>query len=201
MPPDGRQERGRRPGVGPACRRSAARCSPRPVRARPPRGADDLGMLTGHIVRLGEVVGQPEQLPAVLAEVPAPDRQILLVEHAGRDVVGCRLPAIVDDRAGTEHLEVLRRAGVGCGRVREGGPDARPVNSLLCHAVDDGGSSIRWRRPAWATGRSRAPAASGRRCGHRCPLASARRGASSSRRARCSASRAGWACCPPMPTP
>ena len=64
--------------------------------------------------------GEVEQLPAVVVEVAAADGQLLLVEDAGADVVGRRLPALVVDGARAQHLEVLGRGGARARRGRRG---------------------------------------------------------------------------------
>ena len=87
----------------------------------------------GAVGRLGEVGRQVEQLPAVLVEGAAPDGQLLLVEDAGADVVGRRLPAVVVDRPRPEHLEVLR--GVSSARRGSSSAVRRLTPSMGCWAT------------------------------------------------------------------
>src|SRR5262249_60277835 len=72
--------------------------------------ADDVGMLTGEVARLGRVVVEAEERPVVAVEVVAPGDALALDRELGADVVGRRLPAGVVDAAAAQHLEVLRPA-------------------------------------------------------------------------------------------
>ncbi len=101
--------------------------------------AHPLGLVVGLVDGLGEVGGQVEELPAVLGEVAAAGRQLLLIEHAGADVVGRGLPALVVDGPRAHHLEVLRVVHLGGAGVVERRQQAGPVHLLLGHAVDDVG--------------------------------------------------------------
>ncbi len=60
--------------------------------------AQPCGFLVGAVHRLGEVLRQVEELPAILVEVAAPGGRLLLVEHTGADVVGRGFPSVVEDR-------------------------------------------------------------------------------------------------------
>jgi hypothetical protein len=106
------------------------------------------GLLFRPVDGFGEVLRKVEELPAVLVEVATPDGQLLLVEHAGADVVGRRLPSVVVDRARAEHLEVLGAvdlAGLGFLEHRRrlvpstaAGPRRRPLGSLDAYGGQDG---------------------------------------------------------------
>ena len=74
-------------------------------------------LVVGAVGRLGEVHREVEKLPAVIVEVAAAHGELLLVEDAGADVVGRRLPSLVVDGARAHHLEVLRVVQLGGGRV------------------------------------------------------------------------------------
>ena len=67
-----------------------------------------------------------------------------------RAVPGHRRPALVVDPAVADHLEVLRRATVGCGRVVEGVPHRRTLHRLLRHAVHRLRHAAARRRRGWS---------------------------------------------------
>ena len=115
-----------------------------------PQGAQALQsfrLVAGPVIGLGEVRVEIEELPAVLVEVAAADGELLLVEDAGADVVGRRLPALVVDGARAHHLEVLRVVQLRGRRVLQCRKEADAVHRLLGHPVDFVGDRRGRRRP------------------------------------------------------
>ena len=104
-----------------------------PQLAQPPH---PLGLVVGPVVRLGEVVRQVEQLPAVLVEVAAAGRQFLFVEHTRADVIGRGLPALVVDGARPSISKYCVCVDLGARRGPRARQQAGPVDPLLGHAVD-----------------------------------------------------------------
>jgi hypothetical protein len=83
-------------------------------------------------------VREIEQQPVVLLEDPAALDVLALHRELPTDVVGRRLPPVVVDRAAPEHLEVLRRAGRGCGGRRERTEQRSSFDRHLVDTVDGG---------------------------------------------------------------
>ena len=105
----------------------------------PPQGLElghQLRVLVGDVDGLGEVGRQVEQRPSVGSEVVAAGDPLALDRELPADVVGRGLPVAVDDRAGPDHLEVLRLARARGPGIVERGPQAGAVDRLLVDAVD-----------------------------------------------------------------
>ena len=89
-----------------------------------------------HIIDLGEVGGEVVEAPSVVVVAPTSLEQLLLVQEALGDVIGGRLPPIVDDRTRTEKLEVLGGADLGRVSVGQDASNRDPVERQLLDAVD-----------------------------------------------------------------